>query len=92
MSDPKFSLWMGDGWPGPYVLIYEESNHQPRKCVVVNGARDIVEAAAVAQAEFGQQDDYKSLYLMPAKVAEASHHLDTLKELRENESDSKTNS
>ncbi len=78
---PKFSIWLGDGWPGPYVVTFEKDKRKTGVCVV-NGVSTMGEAIAIAAAEYpGHEHDVVSV--CPANIAEASHHMDVLREHRE---------
>lgn len=42
---PQFSVWLGDGWPGPYVVEITKTRGGRPTVVVVHGAADMADAA-----------------------------------------------
>ncbi len=73
---PKFSIWLGDNWPGPYIVTYDLGKGKQRT-VVVNGVASMEDACAVANAEF-PSDEHASIAITIGHVAEASHHIEML--------------
>lgn len=79
---PKFTIWLGDDWPGPYLVTYEDDRRNVLNVIVVNGVRTVAEACLVAEAECPPPNDKVSVSIRPARVAEASHHMEALAEHR----------
>lgn len=44
-TTPAFHVWLGDGWPGPYVVTYKSRLNKHTCTIVVHGATDMADAA-----------------------------------------------
>ncbi len=81
---PKFSIWLGDDWPGPYIVTHHFKKKVNPHITVVNGVRNVAEALCVAMEEYAMdENDIESVGITVGHVAEASHHLQALKTFRE---------
>lgn len=76
-------MWLGDNWPGPYVVTYSDDRDRVLCTIVVNGVRSPGEALCIAEAECPSTDKTKSWSIVNAAVAEASHHIGALAAYRE---------
>lgn len=82
-AEPKWSIWLGDGWPGPYIVIYNLKNGR-RKIIVVNGVLSCPEAMAIAAEEIDIPDEeIESAEITVGHVAEATHHMAALQAFRD---------
>lgn len=49
-GDARFTIWLGDGWPGPYVVTVTSAHAARPHTIVVMGATDVSDAVKRAEA------------------------------------------
>lgn len=82
-ADPRFSVWLGDGWPGPYIVTYSLKRRPDTRIVAVTGVRTVAEAVCIADAAHHvPEDEIESVSITVGYAVDASSHLDALTTFR----------